>query len=210
MQKIILHIENACIGFEQGNLFDDFNLSLPAGSMFSLTGESGSGKTTLLKAILGLVPLKHGKIEVENIEVNMHNLPKTRAFSSWIPQELAIPVEWVNDMVQTPFKLKVNRVHHFSEEKLLHYFEELGLSSDLYNRRLSEISGGQRQRIMIAATALLNKPLMLIDEPTSALDHESVIRVIAFLQRRKEEGMAILAVTHDDYFASHCDKQLYL
>ncbi len=210
MSHPILHIEDASISFGFGDLFTDFNLELYPRELCSLTGESGKGKTTLLRAILGFQPLQHGKIWVNGIEVTADNLSKTRKYSSWIPQELAIPTEWVKEMIHTPFNLKNNKHIKFSKDKLLEYFEELGLSSELYNRRLIEISGGQRQRIMIATTALLAKPLMIIDEPTSALDHESVIRVVNFLKKRKKEGVGILVVTHDAYFAQECDRQLSL
>lgn len=210
MSKPILHIEDACISFGNGNLFKSFSTSLYAGELCCLTGESGKGKTTLLKAILGFIPLNAGKIWVNDIEVTLNNLAEVRKYTSWIPQELALPSEWVSDMVQVPFTLKNNRHIKFSKTRLLSYFKELGLDPVLYDRRLIEISGGQRQRIMIAVTAMLEKPLMIIDEPTSALDRESVVKVIEFLNKRKAEGIAILSVTHDKYFASACNKHFVL
>lgn len=210
MSEPILKIENASISFGQGDLFSEFNATLNLGEMYCLTGESGKGKTSLLKAILGFVPLDHGKISLNGVEVGVKNLDITRRFTSWIPQELALPSDWVKEMVHIPFNLKANRNIKFSKDKLFSYFEELGLDPQLYDRRVVEISGGQRQRIVIAATAMLQKPLMIIDEPTSALDHESVVRVVNFLRNRKNEGVAVLAVTHDSYFASHCDKELML
>lgn len=67
-------------------------------------------------------------------------------------------------------------------------------------------SGGQRQRIMLAVTALLDKPLLVVDEPTSALDPESCLRVINFFKSLCSKGMTILSVSHDKQFAAGCDK----
>lgn len=210
MLKPILEIRDASITFGDDTLFSEFNLKLHAGELFSLTGESGRGKTSLLKAVLGFLPLSSGTILIDGTVVSPNTITQTRQYTSWIPQELAIPTEWVKEMVEIPFRLRANRNIKFNKETLLCYFEELGLSNELYDRRLIEISGGQRQRIMIAVTALLRRPLMLIDEPTSALDEESVGRVTSFLNRRKAEGVAILAVTHDSYFSAHSDQKYTL
>ena len=107
---------------------------------------------------------------------------------AWIPQELALPFEWVKEMVALPFDLKINRSVPFSEERLYEYFDDLGLEHDLYTKRVNEVSGGQRQRIMLAVAAMLNKPLIIIDEPTSALDAGSTDKVLAFFRRQAEKG----------------------
>ena len=120
------------------------------------------------------------------------------------PQELALPFEWVKEMVALPFGLKVNRSVPFSEERLFTCFDELGLEHELYTKRVNEVSGGQRQRIMLAVAAMLNKPLIIIDEPTSALDAGSTGKVLSFFRRQAERGTAVLAVSHDKDFASGC------
>ena len=206
----MLHIEDASISYGHGALFSNLNLDLNAGDMFCITGESGKGKTSLLNAVLGFVPLTVGKIEVSGLLLNRENIDSLRKCIAWIPQELSIPCEWVLEMVQLPFKLRANRTIKFSKEILLAYFDALGLEHDLLKRRVTEISGGQRQRIMIAVTAMLNKPLMIIDEPTSALDATSVDKVICFLKEQTQKGTAILAVTHDPVFAESCNKCIFL
>ena len=82
----------------------------------------------------------------------------------------------------------------------------LALEEKLYDKRVNEVSGGQRQRIMLAVTALLDKPLLVVDEPTSALDPESCLRVINFFKSLCSKGMTILSVSHDKQFAAGCDK----
>lgn len=123
---------------------------------------------------------------------------------AWIPQELALPFEWVKDMVTLPFELKVNRSVPFSEERLYACFDELGLEHELYVKRVNEVSGGQRQRITLAVAAMLNKPLIIIDEPTSALDAGATDKVLSFFRRQAERGAAVLAVSHDKDFAAGC------
>ncbi|MFO5490965.1 MAG: ATP-binding cassette domain-containing protein, partial [Cuspidothrix sp.] len=61
------------------------------------------------------------------------------------------------------------------------------------------LSGGQKQRIAIARALVNHPPLVLADEPTAALDKQSGRAVVEIMQRlAKEQGTAILLVTHDN------------
>ena len=200
----MLHINNACIAFGTEVLFSGLNLNLERGETACIVGQSGCGKTSLLNAVMGFVPLKEGTIKVGDTLLDKSTIDIVRRQIAWIPQELALPFEWVKEMVALPFDLKINRSAPFSEAWLYSYFVELGLEHDLYAKRVNEVSGGQRQRIMLAVAAMLNKPLIIIDEPTSALDAGSTDKVLAFFRRQAEKGAAVLAVSHDKDFASGC------
>ena len=200
----MLHINNACIAFGTEVLFSGFEMKLEKGETACIVGQSGCGKTSLLNAVMGFVPLYEGTIKVGGTLLDKSTIDLVRRQSAWIPQELALPFEWVKEMVSLPFELKVNRSVPFSEERLFMCFDELGLEHELYFKRVNEVSGGQRQRIMLAVAALLNKPLIVIDEPTSALDTGSTDKVLAFFRRQAEKGAAVLAVSHDKDFASGC------
>ena len=200
----MLHINNACIAFGTEVLFSGLKLNLERGETACIVGQSGCGKTSLLNAVMGFVPLYEGTIKVGGTLLDKSTIDLVRRQIAWIPQELALPFEWVKEMVSLPFELKVNRSVPFSEERLFMCFDELGLEHELYFKRVNEVSGGQRQRIMLAVAALLNKPLIVIDEPTSALDTGSTDKVLAFFRRQAEKGAAVLAVSHDKDFASGC------
>ena len=200
----MLHINNACIAFRTEVLFSGFEMKLEKGETACIVGQSGCGKTSLLNAVMGFVPLYEGTIKVGGTLLDKSTIDLVRRQIAWIPQELALPFEWVKEMVSLPFELKVNRSVPFSEERLFMCFDELGLEHELYFKRVNEVSGGQRQRIMLAVAALLNKPLIVIDEPTSALDTGSTDKVLAFFRRQAEKGAAVLAVSHDKDFASGC------
>ena len=200
----MLHINNACIAFGTEVLFSGFEMKLEKGETACIVGQSGCGKTSLLNAVMGFVPVYEGTIKVGGTLLDKSTIDLVRRQIAWIPQELALPFEWVKEMVSLPFELKVNRSVPFSEERLFMCFDELGLEHELYFKRVNEVSGGQRQRIMLAVAALLNKPLIVIDEPTSALDTGSTDKVLAFFRRQAEKGAAVLAVSHDKDFASGC------
>jgi ABC-type antimicrobial peptide transport system, ATPase component len=206
----MLKIEDACITYGELELFTGLCMHIKKGEIVCISGESGSGKTSILNAIMGFVPLKSGTITVDDLLLCEANIDLIRKKIAWIPQELALPCEWVSEMIQLPFELKANRGIHFSKTELFSTFKELNLEEELYTKRVSEISGGQRQRIMIAVAALLQKPFLIVDEPTSALDTVSVERVLNFFNILSQKGMTILAVSHDRTFKLGCDNIIYL
>ena len=204
----MLHINNACIAFGTEVLFSGFEMKLEKGETACIVGQSGCGKTSLLNAVMGFVPLYEGTIKVGGTLLDKSTIDLVRRQIAWIPQELALPFEWVKEMVSLPFELKVNRSVPFSEERLFMCFDELGLEHELYFKRVNEVSGGQRQRIMLMITALLNKKIVLLDEPTSALDPDSISLIIDYIHAMRET--TVVMVSHDTRFIEAFDRKIYI
>lgn len=91
----MLQIDNACIAFGEDILFSEFCMRLNKGETACIAGQSGRGKTSLLNAIMGFVPLRKGKIKVGGILLEPTTIDAIRRHIAWIPQELALPSEWV-------------------------------------------------------------------------------------------------------------------
>lgn len=202
----MIQLRHVSIAFGHRVIVTGFNLSVSPGELVCLMGESGCGKTSVLRALLGFVPVASGSIRMGGQELSEHTIHHIRQMTAYIPQELALPSEWVSEMVHLPFELKANQRARFDKDRLFAYWDMLGLEKDLYQSKVSRISGGQRQRIMLSSAAMLDKDIFLVDEPTSALDTESSDRVFRFFSMLKEQGKTILAVTHDGNFASGCDR----
>lgn len=204
----MLDIKDIGIRFGKETLFSHLDLQVRSGEVVCLTGPSGCGKTTLLKAVMGFVEPYKGTIAVDNTLLTPRTADTIRHRIAWMPQGLSLPTEWVYDMIQLPFHLRVNRGVHFSEERLFDYFDRLGLEKELLDKRLLEISGGQYQRILLSITAMQEKPLIIVDEPTSALDHDSTEKALQFIRHLAEnEQRAVLAVSHEKRFIQGCDRE---
>ncbi len=206
----MLYIENLNIAYNGRRVLSNFNMHLKSGESLCVSGESGCGKTSLLNAVMGFVDCESGIIRVGGVELNNQNVDAVRRMIAWIPQELALPIELVSDMVRLPFSLRANRTVEFTEERLLDCFAQLGLEREIYTKRVNEISGGQRQRVMIAVASMLDKRLLIVDEPTSALDKDSSARVLSFLHSLTANGTSVLAVSHDQTFVNGCHKLIRL
>ena len=118
----MLHINNACIAFGTEVLFSGFEMKLEKGETACIVGQSGCGKTSLLNAVMGFVPLYEGTIKVGGTLLDKSTIDLVRRQIAWIPQELALPFEWVKEMVSLPFELKSKPFRSFFGRKAFYVF----------------------------------------------------------------------------------------
>lgn len=200
----MIEFENVTFVYDGKTLFERLNISISAGEKVVVAGPSGGGKSTLLNCIMGFTEPSGGVVRVDGLPVRESTIPGIRSLIAWVPQEFTLPYEYVNEMVDAIFSLRANRRRKPGEGEVVAVFARLGLTPEIYRKRLAEISGGQRQRIMLGIAALLDKEILLLDEPTSALDRESVLQVIGFLKGMT--GKTVVAVSHDAQFIGAFDR----
>ncbi|MBQ8737838.1 MAG: ATP-binding cassette domain-containing protein [Bacteroidaceae bacterium] len=206
----MLNISGATLRYGNQTIFKNISLKVSRGELVGITGESGCGKTSLIRAILGFAP-SEGSIIVDETPLCPNTVEEIRTKIAYLPQELSLPVDTVEEMVRLTFELKANRGTTFSKEALMSDWNKLNLSPALFNKHVSEVSGGQRQRILLSAAGLLGKPLLLADEPTSALDATASEAVADYLRMLADErNTAVVVVTHSDMLADRCDRCLKL
>jgi putative ABC transport system ATP-binding protein len=206
----MLEIRNISIKFGENQLFSNLSFAVDSGQVVCINGDSGTGKTTLLRAILGFIPIDDGAISIDGEIINALSAETFRRRMMYVPQELALPCDSVEEMVKMPFLLKSNRGVKFSKEALMGEWKKLDLDTSLYNSDVSKVSGGQRQRIMLSVCGLLRKPILLADEPTSALDSTCARLVANYFHELAAAGSMVIAVSHDLAFSSYCDKIINL
>jgi lipoprotein-releasing system ATP-binding protein len=180
------------------------------GKVYAIVGPSGCGKSTLLY-LLGLLDLPDaGEIEIDGRPMaHRDDAARTAARGAHIGfvfQFHFLMMEFTAlENVQMPMR-KLGRLSAAEMEaraRLL--LGEVGLS-DKTHRRGTELSGGEQQRVAIAR-ALANQPsIILADEPTGNLDVRNSAIVFDLLTRlAKENGQAVVLVTHNPEIAARCD-----
>jgi peptide/nickel transport system ATP-binding protein len=182
---------------------DDANLEIYPGEVLGLVGESGSGKTTIGRALVGLLPVKSGKLSVagqDMVGVEKRQLREVRRHIGIVFQDpgSSLNPRWpVGQSIGEPLELAGWSRKDITKrtEDLLELVE---LPRAFRNRYPNELSGGQRQRIGIARALALNPKLLVADEPTSALDVSVQARVLELFQQiQREQQFATLFISHD-------------
>ena len=157
-------------------VFDNFELHIPAGQRVGLVGMSGSGKTTLTKLLLRLSDLQQGKIAIDGQDVSQTTQQSLRRQIAYVPQEALLFHRSVAeniaygrpDATMEQIRLAARQAN------ALEFIEKLPQGFDtITGERGVKLSGGQRQRIAIARALLADCPVLVLDEATSALDSES-------------------------------------
>ena len=215
----MLELRSLTLAYSDRPLFSGLDYDVKAGELVGITGESGTGKTSLLRAIVGVIPITAGTIEVCGLPLDVHHIHAIRQKIAYVPQELQPPAEdGAARSAQSDASHLKNTGGVGGGASLNHkpstlnsQLTALAIDPSLLSLEASKLSGGQRQRILLAAALALPKPLLLLDEPTSALDEENSQRVaLALLRACHEEGRAALVVSHDPVFLRFCDKVLTL
>lgn len=204
----MIKFDNLTFIYDNKPLMQHFTCCIARGEKAVLYGPSGHGKSTLLASVPGFVRPDEGTIRIDGRTLDASTVQQVRRRIAWLPQEFTLPYDTVKELIEAPFRLRINQAQMPSRETILHHFELLGLEPELYDKRSIEISGGQRQRIMILITALLHKEIVLLDEPTSALDPDSIARVVDYIHGWHEA--TVLMVSHDDRFINAFDRKIYI
>jgi len=186
------------------------SLTVNAGEFVCLVGKSGCGKTTLLSLLSGLEKPTQGKVNLGGREITTSSEDELALFRrdnvGFIFQSFnLIPTLSAWENVALPlFPLKMT-----GEERRKRATDLLG-KMELGHRiehLPSALSGGEKQRVAIARALVNNPKIIFADEPIGNLDSATGDAIMNILNKlHKEEGVAILMVTHEDELAKTADR----
>jgi len=209
---MLLKLENISKSYSKERvILDQLSLEINAGERVAIVGPSGSGKTTLLNLIGTLDRPDSGKMVFDGQDLSAMNDNQLAQFRNrkigfvfqmhhLLPQ-LSL---WENVLLPTLTDPALQGRE--TEERAKRLIERVGLSG-VVSQIPSELSGGECQRTAVVR-ALINRPaLLLADEPTGALDQKSSGNLTDLLiELNKEEGVALVVVTHSMEVARKMDR----
>lgn len=200
---------------QEFHVLNDINFEVNKGEFVSIIGKSGSGKSTLLYLLSTMDTGYEGEIKISDTLVTGLSQNQLAAFRNehigFVFQfHFLLPDFSVLDNVMLPaLKLKQQSKDEI-QNNAMELLSLLDLKGQEY-KSASKISGGQQQRVAIARALINNPTIVMGDEPTGNLDSKNTKIVFdIFRQLTKERGQTIITVTHDDDFATNCDRIIEL
>jgi peptide/nickel transport system ATP-binding protein len=212
--KTVLRAEGLCKTFAgRGGLFtrgtatvamSNVSFDLRAGETLALVGESGSGKSTSGRAVLRLIEVDEGQIELEGTDLRRLGggaLRRARRGMQMVFQDPFAslnPRMSVGRLVAEPMTIHGIAKGRDLDDRVIELLERVGLEADHTRRFPHEFSGGQRQRLCIARALGVGPKVIVADEPTSALDVSVQAQVLELmLELQQTLGLAYLFISHD-------------
>ena len=227
----VLRVENLSKSFGQNVVLNDVSFALHENEILGIIGPSGGGKTTLLKCLNLLETFDHGSIEfreklkiwadgVETLRTSNGSAEEslTEEILNGIRREVGLVFQsfnlWeektvIENLVLGP--TVVLRQHRdLAEERANQFCQQFGLQEKIHSK-VWQLSGGQRQRVAIIRALMMSPKIILLDEITSALDPILTAEVLQAIRQLRDQGLAMLIVTHHIEFASSlCDRMMFL
>lgn len=195
----VVRVRQAVVSYGGRPVLHDVSLDVAAGDMVAILGANGSGKSTLIRAVLGLVPLSGGEIE-------LFGVPRAK-FKHWervgyVPQRLGagsgVPAT-VSEVVASGRLARrgIFRPPRAADKAAVRAaLTDVGLADRIADP-VATLSGGQQQRTLIARALAGEPDLLILDEPTAGVDADSQEAFAATLTRFRARGGTVLLVAHE-------------
>ena len=188
----MFRVEGLCAGYTAGStVVRNLELEIGRGEVLCLMGRNGAGKSTTLKAVMGLVPVRSGKLVLGGRDISA--LPPFRippAGIGYVPQgrrlfsELTVRENLeVGAWSRGPGESDFGRV-----------FELFPVLEHRQSQVSGTLSGGEQQQLAMARALCLEPDLMLLDEPTEGLMPSMISAIQDVVRRLSEQGVAVLMV----------------
>ena len=175
----------------------DINLAVREGEILALLGENGSGKTTLMNMLSGIYKPDSGSIYVNGAEVSIHSPEDSKKLGIGMVHQHFKLVDvfsaadniWMGKE-KAPFVLGKGRFDDIEEISRRFGFD-IDPRKKVYNMSVSE-----KQTLEIIKVLYYGAKIIILDEPTAVLTVQEIEKLFAVLRRMREEGHAIIIITH--------------
>ena len=211
-KNAVIKVRDLVVGFGDVIVLDHLDLDVREAEILGVVGASGAGKSVLLRTIIGLLPRRHGTIEVLGVDLAKSNEAERRALERrWgilFQQGALFSSLTVKQNVQFPMRENLEISQRLMDEMALAKLEMVGLTPHDGEKFPSELSGGMTKRVALARALALDPEILFLDEPTSGLDPISAgdfDELIRTLQQTLE--ITVFMVTHDlESLYTACDR----
>src|SRR5512143_2241267 len=192
-----LEFENVTVGYNGRSALSDVTFQVPHGARVAVVGPNGAGKSTLFKTMVGLLPLRAGRVLIHCEPLGHH-----ADCVAYVPQREEVdwrfPVTVADVVMMGRYGRRrwLTRVDARDHDIVARSLEQMGITP-LARRPISELSGGQQQRVFLARALAQEPHILLMDEPFSGVDLTTQEATLALLDGLQRQQVTVMVSTHD-------------
>lgn len=204
-----LELLDTSFGYRERTVVSHLSATFHESRMVGILGNNGIGKSTLLKGILGLNPVRSGRVLLDG-----ESIPEMS------PQVRACRLAYLEQQASCHWPMTVERVISLGrhphgpgrrDAEIILQAMQMTDTHGLAQRPVTQLSGGERTRVMLARSLAVGAPVLIADEPIAGLDPHHQVSVMTKLKRWAAGGRMVILTLHDLNLALHyCDDVLML
>jgi ribose transport system ATP-binding protein len=189
--------------FGENEVLKGVDLTVSGGEIVALLGENGAGKSTLTRVISGAYQANEGVVEIDGSEVTFHKPQDSMNVGIQViyqefrhnlfPQLSVAENLYASDRSGRHGRVWSNRVQMQKDAGVLLKSLDMGMSPEMLVKNLSV---PEQQMLTIAKAIGENASMIILDEPTAALDKTEVEALFVQVRRLRDEGVAIIYISH--------------
>jgi cobalamin transport system ATP-binding protein len=212
---ISIQASNLSGGYKGSFQLRDLTFSIEQGGFWGVIGPNGSGKSTLLKVLSKVLPIKNGKVTIDDRPLEQLSLQELARNMAVVGSEAHFTFPFrVSDVVlmgRIPFLTRLGA--YGSRDRTI---AENALKRtevwEFRDRLIHQLSSGERQRVLLARALAQEPKILLLDEPTAHLDLHYEIEIFRILKNLNvKDNLTVLAVSHNlNLMAEFCSTLIVL
>jgi ABC-type branched-subunit amino acid transport system ATPase component len=194
MSDVALEVQGLRAGYvPEVDIVAELDLEVRAGEIVTVVGPNGAGKSTLIKAIIGLVPVRAGRVLLRGEEIGGERPHRiARRGLGYVPQlDNVFPSMTVEENLEMAAGALPKRELRARRERMESLFPPLVAAR---RRPAGLLSGGQRQMVAMARALMAEPSVLLLDEPSAGLAPEYVELVFQKVREIRDAGVTVLMV----------------
>ncbi|PLR68476.1 MULTISPECIES: metal ABC transporter ATP-binding protein [Bacillaceae] len=190
-------VENLTVAYHRKPVLQEVGFEVPEGKLIGIIGPNGAGKSTLIKAVLGLIPVASGEVEIYG-----DHYKKQRKRVGYVPQRGSVDWDFPTNALDVVLMGRYGHIGWLKRpgKKDIDFargcLEKVGML-DFADRQISQLSGGQQQRVFLARALAQDADVYFMDEPFVGVDAATEKAIISLLNELKARGKTVLVVHHD-------------
>ena len=185
----MLSVAGLNVFYGDSHVVRNVSFELATGETIAIMGRNGMGKTTLLKSLIGLLPARSGRVQLDGNELNgARTYERVAKGMGFVPQgRMIFPYLTVEENILTGMENSVDRTVPG------YIYDTFPVLLEMKARRGGNLSGGQQQQLAIARALVTDPKVLILDEPTEGIQPSIIKDIARTLNRLKvERGFSLL------------------